>query len=279
MVFGRSFHFACIDMPIPDYQTLMLPVLRHAAEGERRVGDVQDKLADEFGLSDAERKQLLPSGKQGILHNRIHWAKFYLIKAGMLRSPARGRFLTTDAGKVLLKRNLSKSDVALLAELSPLFRDFIRGQRSNEIATSASEPVAAQPYSAQSAQLATPEEQIESAYRALQTALASDLLQRMLQNTPAFFERLIIDLLVKMGYGGNYAYAAKQLGKSGDGGVDGVINEDRLGLDRVYIQAKCYAADRSIGRPRLIPLTQVTLDVVVLPSYAGVAVFGGCHVL
>jgi restriction system protein len=240
-------HLLC--MPIPDYQTLMLPVLRHAAGGERRVGDVQGEIADEFGLSAAEREQLLPSGKQGYLHNRIHWAKFHLTKAEMLRSPARGRFVATDAGKELLARRPSKIDVALLAELSPTFRDFVRGQRNPDSSDVTIEHVAPRQYAVPIAPIATPEEQIESAHRALQAALASDLLQRILQNSPSFFERLIIELLVKMGYGGNHADATKQLGKSGDGGVDGVINEDRLGLDRVYIQAKCYAADRSIGRP------------------------------
>jgi restriction system protein len=236
-------------MAIPDYQTLMLPVLRHAAEGERRVGDLQGQIADEFELSQEERERLLPSGKQNYLHNRIHWAKFFLTKAGLLRSPARGRFLATDAGRELLSRQPVKIDVALLAELSPAFREFVRGQRNHESPDSRSEPSAPLINSGPITSLATPEEQIENAHRALQTALASDLVQRILQNSPSFFEHLIIELLVKMGYGGNHADATKQLGKSGDGGVDGVINEDRLGLDRVYIQAKCFAVDRSIGRP------------------------------
>jgi restriction system protein len=236
-------------MPIPDYQALMLPVLRHATEGERRVGDVQDQIADEFGLSQAEREQFLPSGKQGYLHNRIHWAKFYLTKAGMLRSPARGRFIATEAGRELLSRSPAKVDVALLTQLSPEFREFMRAQRNHDNSEATSEPTAPQQPVVSAAPLVTPEEQIESAHRALQSALASDIVQQILQNTPAFFERLIIELLVKMGYGGNHADATKQLGKSGDGGVDGVINEDRLGLDRVYIQAKCYSPERSIGRP------------------------------
>jgi restriction system protein len=237
------------DMPIPDYQTLMLPVLRLASAGERRVGDVQGQIADEFGLTEIEREQLLPSGKQGYLHNRIHWAKFYLTKAGLLKSPARGRFIATDAGRDILASKPAKIDVAFLAQINPEFREYIRAQRNQGPSDAEGENATTLPNAIGAAPLATPEEQIEGAHRALQTALASNIIERILQNTSSFFERLIIELLVKMGYGGNHADATQQLGKSGDGGVDGVINEDRLGLDRVYIQAKCYSPERSIGRP------------------------------
>jgi restriction system protein len=236
-------------MAIPDYQTLMLPVLRRSAEGQRRVIHVIDQIADEFGLSAAEREQLLPSGKQPVLRNRIHWAKFYLTKAGLIDVPSRGNFVATEAGRKLLAQNPARIDVAMLEELSPVFREFLNSQRHGDQNGGAVEraPVAAPVSGAMPA--VTPEEQIENAYRALHSALASDLIERVTQNSPAFFERLIIELLVKMGYGGSHSDAARQLGRSGDGGVDGVINEDRLGLDRVYIQAKCYSNDRSIGRP------------------------------
>jgi restriction system protein len=236
-------------MAIPDYQTLMLPVLRLSAEGQHRVIDVIDRIADEFGLSAAEREQLLPSGKQRVLHNRIHWAKFYLTKAGLIDVPSRGHFVATGTGRELLAKKPGRIDVAMLEELSPAFQEFLNGQRHGDQIGGSVEgaPVAAPVTSPIPAN--TPEEQIENAYRALHSALASDLVERVMRNSPAFFERLIIELLVKMGYGGSHTDAAKQLGQSGDGGVDGVINEDRLGLDRVYIQAKCYSADRSIGRP------------------------------
>jgi restriction system protein len=236
-------------MAIPDYQSLMLPVLRVSAEGEHRVIDVIDQIADVFGLSAAERQQLLPSGKQRVLHNRIHWARFYLTKAGLIDVPSRGHFVVTEAGRALLAKSPDRIDVALLEKLSPAFQEFQNGQRHGDQNGGAAERALVAAPVASALPANTPEEQIESAYRALHSALASDLVERVMRNSPAFFERLIIELLVKMGYGGSHTDAAKQLGRSGDGGVDGVINEDRLGLDRVYIQAKCYSADRSVGRP------------------------------
>ena len=231
-------------MPIPDYQTLMLPVLKRAAQGETRVPEIEEKIAAEFNLTPDERDQMLPSGRQKVLHNRIHWAKFYLSKAGLVELPLRGWFAATDAGRALLARSPVRIDVNLLLEY-PGFKEFYHsGHTSAEIAAPAS--IAPTP-----AVLATPEEQIESIHLAAQTALRNDLLQRILQNSPTFFERVIVDLLVAMGYGGSHRNAAKQLGRSGDGGVDGVIDEDRLGLDRVYVQAKRYAPNNSVGRPEV----------------------------
>lgn len=233
-------------MSIPDYQSLMLPVLRFAAEGEKRVADVEDRVADDLGLTAEERQELLPSGRQRVLHNRIHWAKFYMSKAGLIASPARGRFVATEAGKALLASNPARVDVKLLLT-RPEFREFYKtGNGSGSDGGGVdSAPEARAPDSA----TVTPEEQIETAYQAVLVALRADLLDRVGQNSPAFFERLIVDLLVAMGYGGSHKSAAEQLGRSGDGGVDGVVNEDRLGLDRVYVQAKRYAATNSIGRP------------------------------
>ncbi len=230
-------------MTIPDYQTLMLPVLTLASESEQRVGDISDRIADQFGLTDAEREQLLPSGRQRVLHNRIHWAKFYMSKAGLISSPARGRFVATEAGKEMLAANPAKIDVGLLMQ-EPTFREFYRNEAgSNADATGGTLDVASEMGGA------TPEEQIETAYQSVQAVLRADLLERIVQNSPAFFEQLIVDLLVAMGYGGSHKNAAAQLGRSGDGGVDGVINEDRLGLDRVYVQAKRYAEGNTVGRP------------------------------
>lgn len=231
-------------MPIPDYQTLMLPVLRLADEGEQKVADVVDRIADDFNLSEEERQTLLPSGRQRVLHNRIHWAKFYMTKAGLLASPGRGRFVATQAGKDLLATKPAQIDVSTLMKL-PAFREFYKSEASTASAPSESD----MPNGLAKPQATTPEEQIEAAYQALQASLRADLLDRIGKNNPAFFEQLIVDLLVAMGYGGSHKDAAKQLGRSGDGGVDGVINEDRLGLDRVYVQAKRYAAGNSVGRP------------------------------
>lgn len=230
-------------MPIPDYQTLMLPVLRLAAVGETRVADVAERIADNLGLTPEERDRLLPSGRQRLLHNRIHWAKFYMSKAGLIASPAWGRFVATDRGKALLTTAPERIDVALLMQM-PEFREFYR----NEGGATEQESTDARPINTASP-TTTPEEQIDAAHAALKAALRDELLQRILANSPAFFEQLIVDFLVAMGYGGSHKDAAAQLGRSGDGGVDGIVNEDRLGLDRIYIQAKRYAPGNPVGSP------------------------------
>lgn len=230
-------------MPIPDYQTLMLPVLRIAAEGETRVATVADRVANDLGLTEEEREEILPSGRQRVLHNRIHWAKFYMSKAGLIDAPARGRFVASEAGRRLLATGPERIDVESLRSVSEAFRSFYNGDRTDP-------PAEAAGTVAPTADV-TPEERIESAYAALQGALRDDLLERILQNSPGFFEQVIVDLLVAMGYGGSHKNAAMQLGRSGDGGVDGVINEDRLGLDRVYVQAKRYAPGSVVGRPEV----------------------------
>lgn len=226
-------------MSIPDYQSLMLPVLRIAMKGETSVPLAEAEIAAMFALSPEEREQMLPSGKQRVLHNRIHWAKFYLTKAGYLESPKRGRFAITPAGSTLLANPPTKLDTQYLLSV-PAFREFYRADQAEE--TVGTTPQGAAP-------AATPEEVIEAAFNATQAALRTELLERILQNGPGFFEGLIVDLLVAMGYGGSHRNAAAQLGRTGDGGVDGVINEDVLGLDRVYVQAKRYSPGISVGRP------------------------------
>jgi restriction system protein len=233
-------------MAIPDYQTLMLPVLRLAAGGEQRVADVVDRVADEFGLSEEERETLLPSGRQRVLHNRIHWAKFYMSKAGLISSPGRGRFVATEEGRKLLATKPDQINVALLMKQSS-FREFYKNERD----TGSDNADLTLDGKAPKSDTVTPEEQIEAAYQAVQSALRADLLERIAQNKPSFFEQLIVDLLVAMGYGGSRKNAASQLGRSGDGGVDGVINEDRLGLDQIYVQAKRYGKANTVGRPEV----------------------------
>lgn len=230
-------------MSIPDYQALMLPVLLEAAAGETRVPVAADRIADQLGLSEEEREEMLPSGRQRVLHNRLHWAKFYMTKAGLIDSPGRGRFVASEEGRALLAQTPLSIDIEVLNTF-PAFREWF--QKTGE-AAGEEEPAT----KAAVASDATPEEQIDAAYAAIQSALKADLLQRVLGQTPAFFERLIVDLLVSMGYGGTHDRAALQLGKSGDGGVDGVIDEDRLGLDRIYVQAKRYAPHVGIGRPEI----------------------------
>ena len=168
---------------------------------------------------------MLPSGRQRVLNNRIHWAKFYMSKAGLISSPGRGIFVATEEGRKLLATNPDQINVALLMKW-PSFREFYKAERGP---ASDSADVVLEGKGPKS-DTVTPEEQIEAAYQAVQSVLRADLLDRIAQNSPSFFEPLIVDLLVSMGYGGSRKNAAAQLGRSGDGGVDGVINEDRLGL-------------------------------------------------
>ena len=228
-------------MAIPDYQALMLPVLRLAAAGVTRVPDAAAAIADQLGLTEAEREEMLPSGRQRVLHNRIHWAKFSMAKAGLIDSPARGRFTASADGKALLATQPAAITVETL-KTYPAFAQFyaVDAQAS---------PAEASVAEAAATATATPEEQIDAAHGVLHAALKTELLQRVLAQSPAFFERAIVDLLVAMGYGGSHEGAALSLGRSGDGGVDGVIDEDRLGLDRIYVQAKRYAPHVGVGRP------------------------------
>lgn len=228
-------------MAIPDYQTLMLPVLQLAAAGETRVPEAAEKIAALFKLSDAEREEILPSGRQRVLHNRIHWAKFYLAKAGLLESPKRGLFRATPEGKALLANNPASID----NENLKAYPSFVEFQQTSATGKPKSEKLVIK---AAAASPATPEEQIDAAQAVLHSALSGDLLQRTLDNSPDFFERLIVELLVGMGYGGSHENAALKLGKSGDNGVDGVIDEDRLGLDRIYVQAKRYSPQNTVQR-------------------------------
>lgn len=231
-------------MAIPDYQTLMLPVLLAALE-DTHVSRVVDKLAHSFELSDEERARLLSSGKQTVFANRVHWAKTYLGKAGLTRSTGRGRFQATDVGREIAGNPPERLDTRYL-ERFPEFHTFrarqpIFGRIPGEIATA---PVA--DFNAEQLRL-SPDETIRAARLEIEASLADELLATVLSKPPAFFEGLVVRLLVAMGYGGTLEDAGRALGQSGDGGVDGVIDEDALGLDRVYVQAKRYSPGNSIG--------------------------------
>ena len=230
-----------LQVAIPDYQSLMLPVLKAAAAGDTRVPAAADVIADQLGLTEDQREEMLPSGKQRLLHNRVHWAKFYMSKAGLISSPKRGVFSASKAGTELLAKNPPKIDIELLKQY-PSFVDFFSG---NSGGSGSGEKPGTLSTSTPSD---TPEEQIDAAHKVLQAALRSDVLQRIGENSASFFEGLIVDLLVAMGYGGSHENAAQRLGKSGDGGVDGVVDEDRLGLDRIYVQAKRYDPTIGVGR-------------------------------
>ncbi len=227
-------------MSIPDYQTFMLPLLRLVADGEQhRIRDTYDPLADELGLNDEARRLLLPSGKQPVYQNRIGWAKTYMLKAGLLESPRRGVVTITQRGKEVLRRDPNHIDAALLSEF-PEFGEF-KATKVDD-----------QPESTPPTELSferTPEEALEQANRELRRTLAHGLLLQVKQTLPSFFEQLVVDLLVRMGYGGSREDAGRVVGRSGDEGIDGIINEDRLGLDTIYIQAKRW--DNSVSRPEI----------------------------
>ncbi len=232
-------------MPIPDYQRLMLPLLQVAGDGqEHAVRDVIERLATDFHLSDAERNELLPSGQQPIFDNRVHWARTYLKQAGLLESPRRGNLRITERGRTVLGNRPARIDIEFLSQF-PEFLQF----RSRRGATDRPAP-AVQPTATPAVRGSeTPEEAVEAAHRDLRDALARDLLQQVKSSSPTFFERVVVALLVKMGYGGTRKDAGQAIGRTGDGGIDGIIKEDRLGLDIVYVQAKRW--DGSVGRPEV----------------------------
>ena len=223
---------------VPDYQSLMLPVLRAAAAGEQRIGAVVQRLGEELGLSEAARAALLASGRQTIFANRVHWAKTYLAKAGLVEATKRGHFRLTQRGVDVLAASPERIDNRFLSRFEE-FRQF-----SDRSAQSTDDEVVPEPADAAEQ---TPDEIMRAAHRRIEAALAEDLLDRVRAAPPDFFERLIVNLLLAMGYGGSAADAGRALGRSGDDGVDGVIDQDALGLDRVYIQAKRYAAGNSVG--------------------------------
>lgn len=223
-------------MPIPDYQSIMLPLLQLAADGkEHAFRDTIEILAGQYDLTSEERAVLLPSGTQTQFKNRVGWARTYLSKAGLLELPRRGFFRITDRGREVLSTNPERINVAFLRRY-PEFVEFQSPNRTEPRSPTDSEH-----------QDQTPEERLESSYQELRDELAQELLDRTRKCSPEFFERLVVDLLVAMGYGGTRKDAGRAVGRSGDGGIDGIINEDRLGLDIVYIQAKRWEA--SVGRP------------------------------
>ena len=231
-------------MTIPDYQTVMLPLLKFASDGRTHTfREAVEHLAGEFGLSPQERSELLPSGRQALFTNRVGWASFYLKKAGLLeKKPHRGAFSVTARGQDVIAHNPDRIDNEFL-ERFPEFVEFRnQSRRTRENGTAPVTDATTQPAE-------TPEEALESAYQTIRQGLAQELLARVQACSPEFFERLVVELLVKMGYGGSRRDAGERIGQSGDGGIDGIIKEDRLGLDVIYIQAKRWQG--SVGRPEI----------------------------
>jgi len=223
----------------------MLPVLKLAADGEEhKFSHAVDALADQFALSQEERNELLPSGSQAVFNNRVGWARSYLKQAGLLGAPKRGFFVITPKGQELLAKNPPEINVTLL-EQYPEFVEF-RNRRKEK---SESDNESTDQTAPEQVTNETPEDALASAYKKLRTSLEAEILSAVKESSPSFFERVVVDLLVKMGYGGNRQDAGRAMGKSGDGGIDGIINEDRLGLDVIYIQAKRW--EGSVGRPEI----------------------------
>lgn len=234
-------------MTIPDYQSLMLPVLVASSKGEVRIGTVVEKLADQLGLSPEQRTELLPSGRQTVFSNRLHWAKTYLAQAGLIENTRRGHFKITARGEQVFASNPSHIDNAFLNQFED-FQKFKERARVSQLKPSNVDLSTEAADANLPNEIETPDEIMRRAHKQINVALAQDLLDRIRAAPPEFFERLIVTLLLSMGYGGSRAdKAGRTLGGSGDDGVDGVIDQDALGLDRVYIQAKRYAAGNNIG--------------------------------
>lgn len=227
-------------MPVPGFQTFMLPVLELASDGqEHSLEEARDTLAARFALSEADQAERLPTGKQTRFSNRVAWAKSYLQQAGLLASARRGYFRITERGQTVLAQRPQAIDIGFLEQFQE-FRDF-----RNTTREPATHPVPRIiPASSE-----TPEEALEQAYQSIRSELAAELLEKVKNSSARFFEVLVVELLLKMGYGRSRADAGRAIGASGDEGIDGIISEDRLGLDTIYIQAKKWSG--TVGRPEI----------------------------
>jgi restriction system protein len=233
-------------MPVPDFQTLMLPVLQAFADGAETVSECLPILRKTFDINDEEAAELLPSGQMTFLRNRAGWARTYLAKAGLLSSPRRGIHKITDLGLKVLAERPQRIDGKYLDRF-PAFAEWRQTYKSAET-DSPVRPIRADPTPVSAV---SPDELIQTAFTEIETALVDDLLDRLHAMHPVRFERLILDLLKAMGYGAGSFGKHEMTKTSGDGGIDGIIHEDALGLDAVYIQAKRYQADSKVGRPAI----------------------------
>ncbi|MGM0614101.1 MAG: restriction endonuclease [Pseudomonadota bacterium] len=238
-------------MAIPDFQTLMRPVLEFAgAADERAMKETHPALADLFNLTEEERDQLLPSGRVRLFHNRVAWAVTHLKKAGMLEPRRRGVYAITEKGRVALKQAPERVTLNYLMQFEN-YREFRNKSNLPETTTfdgcDSQSSSLIKPDDQDEGQ--TPEEVLGSAWTAIRDNLEMDLLDQMKQVSPSFFEQVVVDVLVAMGYGGERSDAARSVGQSGDGGIDGIIDEDPLGLDVIYLQAKRW--ENVVGRPEI----------------------------
>lgn len=223
---------------IPNYQMIMLPLLRFVANYDSiRIADAVRHIIEYFRLTDEEQHESLANQRQSVIYNRVGWARTYLIKAGLLASKQRGMMEITERGNAVLSQKLSGIDVQYLRQFSE-FQHFWRPLQPKTSSVKSVEPVDK-----------TPDEILEDTYLTMKTCVLEELLEKIHCCTPEFFEKLVVDAIVGMGYGGSYKDASHAIGRSGDEGIDGIINEDRLGLDVIYLQAKRWVG--KIGRPEI----------------------------
>lgn len=220
-------------MAIPDFQTIMLPLLQFLSDGQEHSNkEIHDHLAQYFQLTPEEINMYYPTGNAKIFYDRITWAKSYLKKAGLVTYERRGFAQITPSGIDLLKENINKINLKLLSSYEDSKGG--KGNKQKEIIDEEGK---------------TPEEYFEIGYKLVTASLIEELIKKIKNCSPEFFEKLVLDLLLAMGYGGSRQEAAQVLGRSGDEGIDGLINEDKLGLDSIYIQAKHW--DTVVGRPEI----------------------------
>jgi len=232
-------------MAVPDYQSLMLPFLRILGDGQvHSLDEIKERLAKEFSLTDEDMKELLPSGRQRTFENRVGWARTYLKKALLLESPERAKYRITPRGREVLSMEPETIDVHFLSR----YPEFVAFKSSSKKNRNESET-----QNKETENKRTPEETLEASYQELQKKLKEEILELVKSCSPSFFEKLVVDLLVAMGYGGSRADAGQAIGRSGDEGIDGIIKEDKLGLDTIYIQAKRW--NGSVGRPEIQKFT------------------------
>lgn len=229
-------------MAVPDFQSLMLPLLKFSADGkEHSMQEAREGLAEIMGLTQEDLGERLPSGRQSTFANRVAWAKVYLTQAGVLESPKRGKFYISDRGRKILSESPERIDIKYLERFKEFleFRQASNKNRTQEVTLTGDNESSS----------TTPEETLEQAYQQLRDEVANELLHLIKENTPEFFEKLVVHLIVSMGYGGSVKEAGRATRKTADEGIDGVIKEDRLGLETIYLQAKRW--ESAVGRPEI----------------------------
>ena len=227
-------------MPIPDFQSIMRPLLEAHQDGEEHVNrDLITQLADHFGLTEDERREMLPSGGARLFDNRVGWAKFHITQAGLLTAPRRAISVITERGREVLRGHPNRVDLRVLNEFED-YREFRNRRRTPEEKEASTD---------EAPEAQTPEEFLENAYLKVRRQIEAELLAQIMENPSDFLERVVVDLVVRMGYGGSRKDAGEALGCPGDEGIDGIIKEDTLGLDIIYLQAKRW--DGTVGRPEI----------------------------